>query len=68
MPKQRQKLNISSLQDFVLDERNIEKILNFTSDKPNVVKKNQNDLLLKSRQILIFYYQDFLTLFFGVII
>ena len=39
MPKQRQKLNISSLQDFVLNERNIEKILNFTSNKPKFVKK-----------------------------
>ena len=38
MPKQRQKLNISSLQDFVLNERNIEKILNFTSNKPKFVK------------------------------
>ena len=49
MPKQRQKLNISSLQDFVLDERNIEKILNFTSNKPKIVKKKSKQPVIKKQ-------------------
>ena len=49
MPKQRQKLNISSLQDFVLDERNIEKMLNFTSNKPKIVKKKSKQPVIKKQ-------------------
>ena len=39
-PRIKQKLNLLSLQDFVLNERNIENILKFTSQKPKVVKKS----------------------------
>jgi hypothetical protein len=37
--KTKQSLNLSSLQDFVLNERNIERILKYTIDKPVVSKK-----------------------------
>ena len=39
-PRIKQRLNLLSLQDFVLNERNIENILKFTSQKPKVVKKS----------------------------
>ena len=39
-PRTKQRLNLLSLQDFVLNERNIENILKFTSQKPKVVKKS----------------------------
>ena len=39
-PRIKQRLNLLSLQDFVLNERNIENILKFTNQKPKVVKKS----------------------------
>ena len=39
-PRIKQKLNLLSLQDFVLNERNIENILRFTSQEPKVIKKS----------------------------
>ena len=59
MPKQKQKLNISSLQDFVLNERNIETILRFTKQKPTVVKKKIKSLPPKKHTYIDFLVPKF---------
>ena len=67
-PRIKQRLNLLSLQDFVLNERNIENILKFTSQKPKVVKKSSARPVPKKRYIRIFCCRNFRIHYFGVTI